>query len=150
MAEQFTAFVERLQPPQGKSRYWDFVAWLEGLIGSYETVGDFSQDQGRPASLNMITRIQEVGGAAAEHKGTIPSQLVQDSVLPAVLSLAEDGSFRVRRSAAQALPRARVGEVAFSELSTPHPYPGEQVLTFEIQHPGADPRTLGHPNRAQR
>ncbi|CAB9500227.1 protein phosphatase 4 regulatory subunit 1 [Seminavis robusta] len=77
---------------------------------------DALQEDLRITAANLLA---EVGGAAAEHKGTIPSQLVQTLVLPAVLSLAEDGSFRVRRSAAQALPRVLGGssvEMAQSKI----------------------------------
>ena len=70
---------------------------------------DALQEDLRITAANLLA---EVGGAAAEHKGTIPSELVQTLVLPAVLSLAEDGSFRVRRSAAQALPRVLGGSSA--------------------------------------
>ena len=70
---------------------------------------DALQEDLRITAANLLA---EVGGAAAEHKGSIPSELVQTLVLPAVLSLAEDGSFRVRRSAAQALPRVLGGSSA--------------------------------------
>jgi len=67
------------------------------------------QEDLRITAANLLA---EVGGAAAEHQGTIPVELVHSSILPAVLALAEDGSFRVRRSAAQALPRILGGSGA--------------------------------------
>ena len=67
------------------------------------------QEDLRITAANLLA---EIGGAAAEHRGTIPADLVQSKVLPAVLILAEDGSFRVRRSAAQALPRVLGGSTA--------------------------------------
>ena len=39
--------------------------------------------------------------------------------------------------AGEAQPRARVGELAPSDLSTAHPYPGGTVRIFEVHHPGA-------------
>lgn len=81
----------------------------KGKKGTPANEQDALQEDLRITAANLLA---EVGGAAAEHKGTIPSQLVQKSVLPAVLSLAEDGSFRVRRSAAQALPRVLGGSSA--------------------------------------
>lgn len=83
---------------------------------SQQSEQDALNEDLRITAANLLA---ELGGAAAEHPGTIPSDLVQKSILPAVLSLAEDGSFRVRRSAAQALPRILGGssfDVASSEI----------------------------------
>lgn len=74
------------------------------------------QEDLRITAANLLA---EIGGAAAEHKNVIPSSILQDDILPAVLTLAEDGSFRVRRSAAQALPRILGGstvEMAQSKI----------------------------------
>lgn len=78
----------------------------KGKKGTPANEAEALQEDLRITSANLLA---EVGGAAAEHKGTIPSKIVQEKVLPAVLSLAEDASFRVRRSAAQALPRVLGG-----------------------------------------
>jgi serine/threonine-protein phosphatase 4 regulatory subunit 1 len=57
----------------------------------------------RITSANLLA---ELGGAASEHRGLhADSEWVGAQVLPAVLELCEDSSFRVRRSGVQALPR---------------------------------------------
>ena len=40
-------------------------------------------------------------------------------------------------SAGEAVPRAKVGDLALRTLSTTHPYPAGTVATYEIHHPGA-------------
>ena len=66
LASKFLAFFMGIMPPQGSNRYRDYVAWLEGLIGSDARAGDYTQDLDRPASLNMIPRILAGEGRAAD------------------------------------------------------------------------------------
>ena len=60
--------------------------------------------------ITAANLLAELGGAG-EH-GAIPTELIRDSILPTVLLLCEDGGFRVRRAAAQALPRVLGGASA--------------------------------------
>jgi hypothetical protein len=57
--------------------------------------------------ITAANLLAELGGAG-EH-GSISSHLIRDSILPTVLLLCEDQGFRVRRAAAQALPRVLGG-----------------------------------------
>lgn len=68
---------------------------------SKRTEEEQRQEELRITAANLLA---EMGGAASEHKGR-PIEWVRAQVLPAILDLAEDPSFRVRRAAAQALPR---------------------------------------------
>lgn len=58
----------------------------------------------RTTACNLLA---EMGGAASEHAELRQQSQgwVREKVLPAILELCQDDSFRVRRSAAQALPR---------------------------------------------
>lgn len=61
--------------------------------------------------------LAELAGAA--ESGYVPPQCVEQHIWPAVLALCRDVSFRVRRSAAQALPRVLggVGSLALTQSS---------------------------------
>jgi hypothetical protein len=84
------------------------------------------QQQQRPDEQEGLTEelritaanlLAELGGAA--ENGSIPTELVRDVILPAVLALCKDQGFRVRRAAAQALPRVLGGttvEDAYSKI----------------------------------
>lgn len=72
--------------------------------------------QGKPDEQDGLTEelritaanlLAELGGAA--EKGSIPTGLVRTVILPTVLGLCQDPGFRVRRAAAQALPRVLGG-----------------------------------------
>ena len=58
----------------------------------------------RITAANLLAEI----GAAGEN-GAIPTDMIRDAILPSVLSLCGDSGFRVRRAAAQALPRVLGG-----------------------------------------
>ncbi len=60
--------------------------------------------------ITAANLLAELGGAA--ENGSIPTQLVREVILPAVLALCKDPGFRVRRAAAQALPRVLGGTTA--------------------------------------
>lgn len=60
--------------------------------------------------ITAANLLAELGGAA--ENGSIPPQLVREVILPAVLALCKDPGFRVRRAAAQALPRVLGGTTA--------------------------------------
>lgn len=62
------------------------------------------QEELRITAANLLA---EMGGAASEHKvlQEAAGEWVRETVLPAILELAVDPSFRVRRCAAQAMPR---------------------------------------------
>ena len=60
--------------------------------------------------ITAANLLAELGGAG--EYGSIPTELIRDSILPTVLLLCEDGGFRVRRAAAQALPRVLGGASA--------------------------------------
>jgi hypothetical protein len=62
------------------------------------------QEELRITAANLLA---ELGGAG--EKGAIPNQLIRESILPTVLTLCRDPGFRVRRAAAQALPRVLGG-----------------------------------------
>eukprot|EP00934_Nitzschia_sp_Nitz4_P006437 Nitzschia sp. Nitz4//scaffold31_size150131//86496//89386//NITZ4_002837-RA/size150131-augustus-gene-0.19-mRNA-1//-1//CDS//3329547686//6427//frame0 len=66
----------------------------------------------RITSANLLA---ELGGAAENR--SIPPELVRDVILPAVLALCNDPGFRVRRAAAQALPRV-LGGTSVEEART--------------------------------
>lgn len=72
-----------------------------GSAKNKRTEEEQRQEELRITAANLLA---EMGGAASEHKGR-PLAWVRGQVLPAILDLAEDPSFRVRRAAAQALPR---------------------------------------------
>jgi hypothetical protein len=57
--------------------------------------------------ITAANLLAELGGAGENE--SIPRSLVQEMILPAVLSLCRDPGFRVRRAAAQALPRVLGG-----------------------------------------
>lgn len=65
---------------------------------------DGFQEELRITAANLLA---ELSGAA--EIGQIPTSCVQEYIMPTVLQLCEDPSFRVRRSAAQALPRVLGG-----------------------------------------
>jgi hypothetical protein len=65
---------------------------------------DSLHEELRITAANLLA---ELGGAG--ENGSIPKQLVRGSILPTVLLLCEDPGFRVRRAAAQALPRVLGG-----------------------------------------
>jgi hypothetical protein len=69
-----------------------------------KTEADQHVEELRITAGNLLA---ELGGAASEHSTTLlaSSTYVSGLILPAVLKLCDDVSFRVRRSAAQALPR---------------------------------------------
>jgi hypothetical protein len=67
--------------------------------------------------ITAANLLAELGGAAENE--SIPTELVRDVILPAVLALCKDPGFRVRRAAAQALPRVLGGttvEDAYSKI----------------------------------
>ena len=57
--------------------------------------------------ITAANLLAELGGAAEDE--SIPRDLVREVILPAVLALCKDPGFRVRRAAAQALPRVLGG-----------------------------------------
>ena len=57
--------------------------------------------------ITAANLLAELGGAAENN--SIPTGLVREVILPAVLALCKDPGFRVRRAAAQALPRVLGG-----------------------------------------
>jgi len=63
---------------------------------------DQQAEELRVTASNLLA---ELGGAASERAHLQGVTWVSEQILPAVLVLVTDGSFRVRRSAAQALPR---------------------------------------------
>ena len=69
-----------------------------------QTEQESLQEELRITAANLLA---ELGGAG--EKGAIPNELVRESILPTVLSLCRDPGFRVRRAAAQALPRVLGG-----------------------------------------
>ena len=79
-----------------------------------------SEAEQRAEDLRMTVAnlLAELGGALAEHAHIQQraSKWVGSKLLPAVLQLAQDSSFRVRRAAAQALPRI-VGTCDVSTVS---------------------------------
>lgn len=80
------------QPPKAPTRKTK-VEEQEGLT-----------EELRITAANLLA---ELGGAA--ENDSIPIDLVRDVILPAVLALCKDPGFRVRRAAAQALPRVLGG-----------------------------------------
>lgn len=67
--------------------------------------------------ITAANLLAELGGAAESQ--SIPTELVREVILPAVLALCKDPGFRVRRAAAQALPRVLGGttvEDAYSKI----------------------------------
>jgi len=66
--------------------------------------GDGLTEELRITAANLLA---ELGGAG--ENDAIPRRLVREMILPAVLALTRDPGFRVRRSAAQALPRVLGG-----------------------------------------
>ena len=92
-----------------------------------ETKGRKGAPEGFPEELRISAAnlLAELSGSA--ESGLIPQEVVRKYVMPTVLKLAADASFRVRRSAAQALPRVLGGSdlldakeqilPAFSKLS---------------------------------
>jgi hypothetical protein len=60
--------------------------------------------------ITAANLLAELGGAAED--GSIPTDLVREVILPVVLALCKDPGFRVRRAAAQALPRVLGGTKA--------------------------------------
>jgi len=69
-----------------------------------QTTDEALAEELRITAANLLA---ELGGAA--ENDVIPRSLVQELILPSVLSLCRDPGFRVRRAAAQALPRVLGG-----------------------------------------
>ena len=68
-----------------------------------------SEEEQRVEELRITAAnlLAEMGGSASEHRSLQPTvqEWVHRAVLPAILELAVDPSFRIRRCAAQAMPR---------------------------------------------
>lgn len=66
-----------------------------------------SEQRNEELRITAANLLAEMGGAASEHTilQACAGEWVRETVLPAVLELAADPSFRVRRCAAQAMPR---------------------------------------------
>jgi len=83
--------------------------------GKKKSEADQRLEELRITSANLLA---ELGGAASENATlNAEAQWVGAQVLPAVLELCEDPSFRVRRSGVQALPRI-LGACSFEDVST--------------------------------
>lgn len=92
-------------------------------VGKKRTEAEQRMEELRTTACNLLA---ELGGAASEQEELrLQSQdWVRGEVLPAILELCSDDSFRVRRSAAQALPRV-LGACTLKDAA-------EQILpTFE-------------------
>jgi len=81
------------QPPKPSKKQQQQPQEQEGLT-----------EELRITAANLLA---ELGGAV--QNGSILMELVRDAILPTVLSLCSDPGFRVRRAAAQALPRVLGG-----------------------------------------
>jgi serine/threonine-protein phosphatase 4 regulatory subunit 1 len=93
-----------------------FVLPIPMRLAHHQPPSKNSKKQNEQESLHEELRITaanllaELGGAG--ENGAIPTQLIRESILPTVLSLCDDPGFRVRRAAAQALPRVLGGTTA--------------------------------------
>jgi hypothetical protein len=90
-----------------------FVLPIPMRLAHHQPQSKNSKKQNEQESLHEELRITaanllaELGGAG--ENGAIPMQLIRESILPTVLALCDDPGFRVRRAAAQALPRVLGG-----------------------------------------
>lgn len=77
--------------------------------GSNRKMQQSTPEEGLTEELRITAAnlLAELGGAG--ENDSIPRSLVREMILPAVLSLTRDPGFRVRRAAAQALPRVLGG-----------------------------------------
>jgi hypothetical protein len=93
-----------------------FVLPIPMRLAHHQPTSKNSKKHNEQESLHEELRITaanllaELGGAG--ENGAIPTQLIRESILPTVLSLCDDPGFRVRRAAAQALPRVLGGTTA--------------------------------------
>jgi hypothetical protein len=83
------------------------ILTAERMVSQKKKLAEADQ-QAEELRVTACNLLAELGGAVSEHSflqqhGGVT--WVSDEILPAVLLLCQDGSFRVRRSAAQALPR---------------------------------------------
>jgi hypothetical protein len=76
----------------------------ERMVSQKKKLAEADQ-QAEELRVTACNLLAELGGAVSEHEFLHGVTWVSDEILPAVLTLCKDGSFRVRRSAAQALPR---------------------------------------------
>jgi serine/threonine-protein phosphatase 4 regulatory subunit 1 len=77
---------------------------LKSKKGASSSEQDGFQEELRITASSLLAEL-----AGAVEQGALGRELVCSNILPTVLSLCEDPSFRVRRSAAQALPRVLGG-----------------------------------------
>jgi ATP-dependent helicase/DNAse subunit B len=64
---KFRRFVQRLTPPGGVSSYWDFVGWLETLIGpdpQHQAPQYTAPDE--PTALRLVAQVREASEDVAE------------------------------------------------------------------------------------